>query len=207
VQMSVDRYVMIATNDAHILCAPGGGMWRVGRVLQDAGFTEKAEEVLKRGIRRNPEEIGCYSYLSSILHYQGRDDEAISYLERALQLKPHSKEVRYTLGQMYLNRDLQKAIFHLDQVRGEYEQNPAYVIKLAKAYLKAERPEDARDIVQRFLARGQETATMRGLLGTSFFLLWDFSNARVEWERALELNPDEPLAKTGLDELRRMAEE
>ena len=206
-QLSVDRYVMIATNDAHILCAPGGGMWRVGRVLQDAGFTEKAEELLKRGIRRNPEEIGCYSYLSAILHRQGRDDEAIFYLETALQLKPQSDEVRYTLGQMYLERDLQKAIFHLDKVKARYEHHSAFVTKLAKAYLKAGRPDDARRIVQQSLAGGQETATMRGLLGTSFFLLGDSSNARVEWERALDLNPDEPLAKTGLEELGKTAEE
>ncbi len=205
--MSMERYVMIATNDVHLLRAPGGGMWRVGRVLDLAGLVRESEEILKEGIRRNPKEMGCYSYLSSILHHQGRDDEAIFYLEAALQLEPQSDEVRYTLGQMYLERDLHKAIFHLEKVKARYEHQSAFVTKLAKAYLKAERPDDARRIVQQSLARGQKTATMRGLLGTSFLLLGDSSNARVEWEKALDLNPDEPLAKTGLEELRKMAEE
>ena len=203
---SVDRYVMTATHDVHLLSAPGGGMWRVGRVLDYAGLARKAEEILKLGIERNPNEMGCYSYLADMLHNQGRDDEAILYLERALQLKPESKEIQLNLGKAYLNIDLQKAIFHLEKVRAPYEHKPAFVIGFAKAYLKAERPEDAKNLVQGFLARGEETATMRGLLGASFFLLRDFSKARVEWERALELNPDEPLAKAGLERLRGMAE-
>ena len=206
-ERSVDRYVMTATHDVHLLSAPGGGMWRVGRVLDYAGLARKAEEILKLGIERNPNEMGCYSYLGRMLHHQGRDDEAIFYLERALQQKPQSSELRYNLGRMYLNRDPQKAIFHLAKVKAQYEHQPAFVISLAKAYVKAERPEDARNIVQGFLAKGEETATMRGLLGASFFLLRDFSKARVEWERALELNPDEPLAKTGLEKLRTVAEE
>lgn len=203
---SVDRYVMTATHDVHLLSATGGGMWRVGRVLDLAGLTRKAEEILKLGIERNPNEMGCYSYLGDMLHNQGRDDEAILYLERALQLKPESKEIQLNLGKAYLNIDLQKAIFHLEKVKARYEHEPAFVIGFAKAYLKAERPEDARGLVQGFLARGQETATMRGLLGASFFLLKDSTRARVEWKRAQELNPDEPLAKTGLERLRKMAE-
>jgi cytochrome c-type biogenesis protein CcmH/NrfG len=206
-QMSVDRYILTAENDRHILCAPGGGMWRVARVLEEAGFTEKAEKILKRGIKRNPEELGCFSYLGKILHYQERYDEAMFYLKRGLRLKPQSKEIRYSLGQIYLKKeDLQKAIFHLEKVKGEYEQNSVFVIKLANAYLKVGRPEDAKDILQGFLAKNQESATMRGLLGTSFFMLKDFSNAKKEWEMALKLNPDELLAKTGLEELRKTRE-
>jgi Flp pilus assembly protein TadD len=176
-------------------------------VNADGSRSQKAEEILKQGIRRNPNEMGCYSYLGEMLHNQGRDDEAIPYLRRALLLKPESTELRFNLGRLYLNIDLEKSIFHLEKVKAQYEHEPPFVIGLAKAYLKAERPNDARAIVQRFLAKGQETATMRGLLGASLFLLRDSTQARVEWERALELNPAEPLARTGLKKLREIAEE
>jgi tetratricopeptide (TPR) repeat protein len=197
---------MTATNDVHLLSATGGGIWRVGRVLDLAGLTRKAEEILKLGIERNPNEMGCYSYLADMLHNQGRDDEAILYLERALQLKPESKEIQLNLGKACLNIDLQKAIFHLEKVKARYEHEPAFIIGFAQAYMKAERPEDAKNLIQGFLARGEENATMRGLLGASFFNLRDYSRAKAEWERALELNPDEPLAKAGLERLREMAE-
>jgi tetratricopeptide (TPR) repeat protein len=183
-------------------------MWRVARALDHAGFTDKAEEIFKRGIQRNPEEIGCYSYLAKILCNQERYDEAIFYLERGLQLKPHSTALRVSLGQTYLKKeDLQKAIFHLEKIKEEYEQDTVFVINLSKAYLKTQRPEDAKNILRGFLAKNQESATMRGLLGISLFLLRDFSNAKKEWERALKLNPDEPHAKTGLEELRKITDE
>lgn len=204
---SVDRYVMTATNDVHLLSATGGGMWRVGRVLDLVGLTRKAEEILKLGIERNPNEMGCYSYLGDMLHDQNRDEEAIIYLEKALELRPQSPELRFSLGKMYLSVDMEKAIFHLAAVKPQFEHEPAFVVGLARAYLKTERPEDARSLVQEFLAQGQETATMRGLLGASFFLLKDSTRARVEWEGAQELNPDEPLAKRGLEELRKMVQE
>jgi Flp pilus assembly protein TadD len=204
---SVDRYVMTASHDLHLLSATGGGMWRVGRVMDLAGLTREAEEILKLGIERNPDEMGCYSYLGDMLHEQDRDEEAIIYLERALELKPDSPELRFTLGKAYLSVDLEKAIFHLAAVKPQFEHEPAFVIGLAKAYLKTERAENARILLQGFLARGQETATMRGLLGASFFLLKDYARARVEWERAQELNPDEPLAKAGLAKLRETGEE
>jgi Flp pilus assembly protein TadD len=204
---SVDRYVMTASNDVHLLSATGGGMWRVGRVLDLAGLTREAEEILKLGIERNPREMGCYSYLGEMLHDQGRDDEAIPYVERALLLKPESTELRLNLARLYLNVDLEKSIFHLEKVKAQYEHEAPFVIGLAKTYLKTERAEDARSLVQEFLAQGQETATMRGLLGASFFLLRDSARARLEWERAQELNPDEPLSKAGLERLREMAEE
>ncbi|MGB7062608.1 MAG: tetratricopeptide repeat protein [Candidatus Zixiibacteriota bacterium] len=203
---SVDRYVMTATHDVHLLSATGGGMWRVGRILDLAGLTQKAEEILKLGIERNPNEMGCYSYLGDMLHDQNRDEEAVIYLEKALQLRPQSPELRFSLGKAYLSTDLETAIFHLAAVKSHFEHEPAFVIGLARAYLKAERPEDAKNLVQGFLARGEETATMRGLLGASFFLLRDSTRARAEWERAQELNPDEPLAKAGLERLREMAE-
>ena len=120
-------------------------------------------------------------------------------------MRPESPQLRFNLGRAYLSVDLEKAIFHLSAVIPHYQHEPAFVIGLARAYLRAERPEDAGGLVQEFLAQGQETATMRGLLGACFFLLRDSTRARVEWERAQELNPDEPLAKAGLERLREMA--
>lgn len=207
-QMSVDRYVMTATNDKHLLGAKGGGMWRVARILEAAGFPGKAEELLKLGIKRNPQELGCYSYLGKMLYSQGRYDEAKFHLERALQLKPDSPEVQFNLGRVYLRTDdLQKAILQLEQAKEEYGDDQVFVITLSKAYLGVGRPKDAQTLLSDFLATNEESATMRGLLGTSFYLQKDFSNAKRDWERALQLDPNEPLAKTGLEQLRRITEE
>ena len=206
-QMSLDRYVLTAMNDPHLLSAPGGGVWRVGRVLETAGLREEAEEVFKQGIKRNPLELGCYTYLGQTLYLLGKHDEAIFYLEKALQLEPQIEGARFILGKAYLKKEnYRRGIFHLEKIKSKHDHDSVFVISLSSAYLKAERPEDAKNILQEFLAKNQESATMRGLLGISFFLLKDFSNAKKQWETALKLDPDEPHAKAGLEKLRETTE-
>ena len=210
-QMSVDRYVLTSTSDPHLLT---GGMWRIARVLEIAGLRQVGDELLKEGIRKNPWELPCYSILAKSLNLQGKHDEAIFYLESALKLKPDSKDTRFLLGQTYMKKnDLGKAIFHLEKIKGEYEKDSLFVINLATAYMKADRLEEAKNLMQEFLnrnsemgSRGQESATMRRLLGGIFFVQRDYPNAKREWEIALKLNPDEALAKKGMEELRKIGE-
>lgn len=205
---SLERYLMIATNDSHLLGAKGGGMWRVARILESAGFPQKAEQVLKEGIRKDPEELGCYTHLGRMLYYQQRYDEAEFYLEKAFELEPTSAWVSFSLGQLYLKTgDLKQAASRLEGIIKEYQDDPVFVAALSKAYIGTGRPEEARDFLEQFLAGNRESATLRGLLGAAFYKLQDYVGARREWERALRLDPDEPVSKTGLEELKILGEE
>jgi hypothetical protein len=213
-QMSADRYIMTSVNDRHILSTKGGGMWRMARVLWMAGLIKERDEILKEGIKRNPFELGCYSLLAQSLNLQRKYDEAIFYLEEALKLRPDSKEIRLNLGQTYVNNDeLEKAIFHMEKIKGEYECDSAFVISLATAYMGAKRLKDAKNILQECLSKnsefgsiGQESATIRGLLGTIFFMQRDVPNAKKEWEIALKLNPGESRAQEGIEKIRKLEE-
>ncbi|UCB52543.1 MAG: tetratricopeptide repeat protein [Candidatus Zixiibacteriota bacterium] len=203
-QKSLDRYVLTGTEDRHINMSKGGGIWAVARVLERAGFTQKAEEVYKEGIRRNPDSIASYSLLGNNLYFQRKWDQAIFYLEKALMLDPQSREVQFTLGHIYTKKqDFQKAMSYLEKVKDVYERDSAFVMTLSETYLRTHRWKDAENTLQTFLANDPESATARGLLGVSLFMQNDLSGAREEWERALELNPDEPNAKTGLEKLGR----
>jgi len=201
-QKSLDRYVLTSLHDRHIGSARGGGIWAVGRVLDKAGFADGAEEVYKEGIRRNPTNIASYSLLGNNLYFQGKWDEAIFYLEKALKLDPESNEVWFTLGHIYAKKgDFQTAIFHLEKVKDLYRFDSVFVLTLSEAYLKNHRWIDAQSVLQAFLTVNSESATARGLLGISLYMQNDLSGAREEWERALELDPSEPKAKAGLEKL------
>jgi len=177
-------------------------MWKAARVLESAGFADRAERVLKLGIERDPQELGCYSYLGKMLFSQGRYDEAEYYLKEALRLEPDSPEVQFSLGRVYSKiNHLEKAVSHLEEARGEFKSSLIFVVTLSKAYLGTGRPERAGEVLEQYLAANQESATARGLLGTSFFMRKRFSEARREWERALKLDPNEPLSKAGMEQL------
>lgn len=206
-QMSVDRYIMTSTHDRHNLSTKGGGMWRMARVLWMAGLIKERDEILKEGIKRNPFELGCYFLLAQSLNLQRKYDEAIFYLEEALKVRPDSKEIRLNLGQTYVNNnELEKAIFHMEKIKGEYECDSAFVISLATAYMGAKRLKDAKNILQECLSKNQESATIRGLLGTIFFVQRDIPNAKKEWQIALKLNPGEPRAQEGIEKIRNLEE-
>lgn len=206
-EMSVDRYIMTSAKDRHILSIKGGGMWRMARILWMAGLIKERDEILKAGIKRNPFELGCYSLLAQSLNLQRKYDEAIFYLEEALKVRPDSKEIRLHLGQTYANNnDLEKAILHMEKIKGEYKCDSVFVISLATAYMGAKRFGDAKNFLQECLSKSQESAAIRGLLGTIFFMQRDIPDAKKEWEIALKLNPGEPRAQKGIEKIRKLEE-
>ena len=101
---------------------------------------------------------------------------------------------------------MEKTMFYLEKLKDEYRYDSVFVLTLSKAYLKSNRWADAKNILQEFLAKNQDSATMRGLLGMCFYMLGEDLSAKREWERAQKLNPDEPVAKTGLEKLGKILE-
>ncbi len=202
-QASLQRYLLIATSDPHALNKDDEGIWRVGRVLDYAGLTERAEEIYKYGLGKNPLDLGNYSFLGRHYFQQGKYDQAITYLEKALQLEPRGEKIQFLLGRAYFKKmDFERALFHFESVKNAYKDDPMSVGYLATAYLELNRLEEAKAVLQEFLAKNPESAMIHGLLGTTFFFLNDSSNARKEWDLASELSTDDTRAK--LEALRKM---
>ncbi len=203
-QMSLDRYVLTAVNDKHIQSAPSGGLWTVGRVLDKAGLAPEAEDIYKLGIEKNPQSIAYYSVLGNNLYAQGKYDEAMSYLKRGLELRPESEEIRLVLAQSHLKRnELEMAIPYLESLRGELDDDSVFVLTLSKTYMNVNRWAEAKDVLQLFLAKRQESGKMLGLLGICFYMLRQDEEAKTAWQRALELDPHEQNAKAGLRAFRK----
>lgn len=207
-QKSVDRYVLTSINDKHILSAASGGLWTVGRVLEKAGLPQKAEEVYRLGMEKNPGRVVYCSLLGNNLYAQGRYDEAITYLEKGIELEPNSQEVRLSLAQNYLKKDkLEKALPYLESLKDELYDDRLYVVIMTKTYMNLNRWADAKEVVLRFLDKKPETAEMVALLGLSFYMLGDKSEARRLWEKALTLDPNDRNAKAGLREFNKLPAE
>jgi hypothetical protein len=201
-RMSVDRYVLTATSDRHILSAPSGGLWTVGRVLDKAGLTLRAEAMYRLGMEENPESVVYYSLLGNNLYVQARYDEAVACLERGLEIEPESQELRLSLAQNYLKEnELTKAMPYLESLKDELCDDRLYVVIMAKTYMNLDRWAEAGEVVQRFLAQKPESGEMLGLLGLSSYMLGDKSEARRLWEEAIHLDPSDRNAQAGLREL------
>jgi len=204
-QMSLDRFVMTTLSDPHLLYVRGGGTWRAGRVVVQSGFPERAIELLKQGIEREPEEIGNYSYLAVILSGQKRWDESIDYLQRAIKVEPKSRIIRSHLARIYLIKgELEKAISSLGDAQLAQPSDSILVLDLAKPLIKGNRLQEAKQILQNYLDKNKGTATLHGLLGMILLMQKDETGARTEWEEALKLNPNEPVSQKGMKELEKI---
>jgi Flp pilus assembly protein TadD len=201
-QMSLDRYIMSTLHDPHLLYVRGGGIWRAGRVVVQAGFPERAVELLKEGMERDPEEIGNYSYIAVILSGQKRWDESIYYLQKALKVEPNSRIIRSHLARIYLIKgELDQAISALGDAQLAQPSDSILVLDLAKPLIKGNRLKEAKQILQNYLEKNEGTASLHGLWGLILFMQKDTTDAQTEWEEALRLNPNEPVSLKGMKEL------
>ncbi|MGB8656788.1 MAG: tetratricopeptide repeat protein [Candidatus Zixiibacteriota bacterium] len=206
-KMSLDRYVMTTVNDPHLRYVRGGGIWRGARVLNQAGYPERAQEIAKQGVEKDTTDIANYSYLGVYLSSQGKYDEAIVYLEKALSLSPARKLIRCHLCIIYLMKgDADKAMSYLENTELDEPSDSLFVIDIVKPLIKAHRFEAAKRILHQYLDKNQGTANLRGLLGALLFLQGDASGAQREWKQALTLDPNEAVAQKGMKQLRRVRE-
>ncbi len=206
-RMSVDRYVMTSINDPHLLSVRGGGIWRAARALVHAGFQERAIDIFKYGIEKDPTEIANYSYIAIYLSSQKRWDEAIVYLQKALKMEPQSKMVRSHLVDLFLLKgETDKALFYLDNIKLDQPSDSTLVVNLARPLLRAERFGETKQILQDYLNKNPGTAAIHGLMGMVLFFEKDESSAQKEWEKALRLNPNESVSLKGIKKLKKIKE-
>lgn len=118
----------------------------LGRVLllHRDGRSSEAIGPLRRALASDPDWIDCLHNLGIALTDTGQMAEAIGYLERARDLRPHSPGIRIALGTAYLKVDRPAS------ARGEFQlalkdrNGPMAHLGLAKAWAANEMPEYAR---------------------------------------------------------------
>src|SRR5215213_6514830 len=79
---------------------PGVQAWH-GRVLMRLGDTDKAKVAFKTELASNANDFESNLYLGILLRQDRLTDEALSYLRRAVQLRPREQYARYHLAAVY----------------------------------------------------------------------------------------------------------
>ena len=74
----------------------------LARVEADRGFPQKALEWLRRGLEEHPDDAQLSVRLGVALVEQRAFGQALSHLQRAVDLDPDQEEARYHLGRLYL---------------------------------------------------------------------------------------------------------
>jgi len=114
-----------------------------GRVLMRLGDTEKAKVAFKNELATNPNDFESHLYLGVLLRQDKQLDEALSHLQRAIQLRPREQYARYHLAAVYAAAG--KPGDALPLLEGVLKEHGDFVearVLLASVYYRLNRKED-----------------------------------------------------------------
>lgn len=138
------------------------------------------------------------------LYNQGRIEEAIKTMEKAVSLKPDSPEFALNLAQAYLTLKEYKKVEELLSPFFKQVRPPAYelYVVLGQALQNSGQFSRAINIFDQAIEHYGVNTVLLNALGECYFGLGDKEAARVVWEKSLSLNAEQPEIKKKLEQLK-----
>ena len=101
------------------------------------GELEEALQLFRQEVRDNPSnDAACYYIASICASVPGREDEAESWLKKAVSLSPENFWYKYTLAMLYLRTDRQElAVPMLEELAADYPKRSDLYFDLVNVYL------------------------------------------------------------------------
>jgi serine/threonine protein kinase/Tfp pilus assembly protein PilF len=169
-----------------------GDFW-TNIVLGDALFNTSPVEATgyyRAALASRPDAPVAYTALGDSLRLQKRYDEAIGYYQEALQIDPNYARGHTNLGNFL--RDANRIDDAIASYRRSIEIDPNYAwghLGLANALNDSNRRDESLEHYRRFLANGPFVAHIANILRSDLISHGRGEEARVDWKKALQLDP------------------
>ena len=156
---------------------------------------EEATKVLKRLLRKNPNDFQILFNLGDILRISDNQSEAIKYYNKALQSIFYENEkywpVYYALAVSYdKNNEWNKAEESLQKALKLSNRHPQVLNYLGYSWLKYDvNTDNAAAMILEAYEKDPNDGVIMDSLGWVYFKTGDYQNAIVYLEKASELNP------------------
>jgi len=126
---------------------------------------------------------------------EGRFDEALVNLKRALALRPDLPDPHVTMGELYLRWGKPaEALQHFLDARDILPDNAGILYLLGNTYSALKRTGEAKETYEQALESDPDDYGIRNALGTAYLSEGRVVDARREFEKAVELFPTRPHA-------------
>ena len=164
-------------------------LYKIGLLLKEMGQTDKATAMADDLLKQFPKRGEGYR-LKGLLYYQkGTYAEAITTLQKSIQLQP-TVEGYYFLGMsMYMLKDYESA---MSQFRVILDRSPDLVqvrLMVAMILLNQQRLDDSIAELQKIIKENDRIALAHNMLGNAFMAKGMFTEGMRELNRATELDP------------------
>lgn len=169
-----------------------------------AGRLDEAERLLRRVLRRAPEEAAAAHLLGIVLHRAGRDAQALTFLDRARRAGPADARLAGNRASVLaaLGRH-DDALAELDDAVARHPGEAALHYNRGNALLARGRNEAAEEAFERALARHPDLVPAWQNIGLARTRQGKLEAALAAYERVIALAPP---ARPGSEEARLLAE-
>lgn len=211
-------------------CEPGDAriLAQLGLCLIAAKDYGEAREVLRQALLQDPDNVPALNNLAIAHHAMHEYGDALYYLKRALSLKPDYRPAQDNLRNLFGiesfniqydyesntlrteveisqpdgdERQVSQMIEALESRFYDQPEDEDTALQLVRLYLRSLQLEAARDVLHLALARRPESVPLINLAGRMSTMLGQYNKARHNFERALELDPQNVDALLGLGQV------
>ena len=167
----------------------------LGDLYYGQGKYNEAINTFKDAVKIDPSDSRCYFLLGNVFNKKGSVEEAVREYIQAIKLNPKHFMAHYNLGRIYTVRNrIQDAI-------REYEEalviRPDHSFSLNNlAYIYIEKRKDmvkGIEYLKRAVRASPETGFILDNLGQALYENGDFKNAISNFEKALEIEKNNPV--------------
>ena len=162
-------------------------------VYQRAKRYDDAQNVLNKAIQRFPNEEQVYFLQGSVYEKQKKDKDAEKAFRRALDLQKDDPAVLNYLGFMFADRGvhLEEAERMIQKAVQSDPTNGAYIDSLGWVYFKQNRLDRAEEYLKRAIIFLSTDSSIHDHLGDVYFKTKRYEEARVEWNKSLQLSMEQ----------------
>lgn len=127
-------------------------LYSMADILATQGKDTECEFVLRRCIQQYPQFTPAYNSLAELQTRQGRANEAVDTLSRALQIRPRDPVLLNNLGMCRLIRkDYEKALAHFTEAAGLVPESKRYRANMATTLGLLGRDDESSALLQQIL--------------------------------------------------------
>ena len=203
---SIEHYKLIQLLDPHPQDEFNYNVFKIARMFEWGGMYEESEKVYKHAIDENPQDVRNYYNLARLYFNRfKRYDEAESLILEIPSVDPNYLLGNFLLGKIYQTRgDLDRALsFYLKSMPVLYH-NPEFIKNLCGIYLELGRLAEFKDYLENLVISKRRPRETHRNLGYVYFLMRDFEKAKIKFEMALRLKPDDEFSLEYLERLKQM---
>lgn len=173
-----------------------------GAVYESISQFDKAEEQYRVGLSKNEAYIYGLLSLARVEAQQGKFTEAMQHYQTFLAKYPEHYDARRNLAHLQrVTQNNQQAAANYQLLKQQYPKRFADYLPLAKAFNQSNAPEKALQELKLAYAMDGNKSDIAAEMGNAHAVLGQLDYAIQNYEKALDLNRDDPAVSIKLAEL------